>query len=670
MTKCRDIHSLSHLHCWCSGELVASVHPLYAKCRKCGTHVVINNITSEQLKEFYTLNGYWHDYQKNVDNYPSIEQRSYDDFGNRIPVWHEILSRFKSEPEYLLEIGCAHGGFLHYARERGARKVVGVEVDEETCAFARKRFNLSHVVSGLFPDVSLPYDKFDAITGFDVIEHFTDPVKGITAVSKLLKEDGVFVFQTPCYRGESETWNQFKPVEHVHLYDEMSIRELFSLCGLEICEILPGYFKDDMFVIGRKKEGAIKEIASHSNQIQGNNQVNSLLFIRSDAIGDNVLASVILPHVRVHFPYAKITILCQDRVAELYDACPYVDGIISFNWLKAFHEESYRQEILGMVQALNTDLTLNSVYSRDALSDYFAIGTFSSERIALHGDESNIRKDLRDENNTAYTRIIPTAEAPKPEIERHQDFLHGLGISTPPLHPTVWTTAEDERFAVEFFLHHGLDPQKTVAFYPSGQWEGKFYENYPEALSAPLRENGFSLIMFGGGGERDLNARLLRELGVPGVNAAGETTIRQTAAILRRCRIGIGADTGTAHIACAVGTPHVVLLWGGHFGRFFPYSPLTSVVCLPLTCYGCNWHCPYSRPHCVKDIDPVVVESAFRETLGKIADRPRIFAQDYDSWRPGPGEPAWDLFSRFIDLRTVAIVPVSGEQVSRSVNYS
>jgi ADP-heptose:LPS heptosyltransferase len=395
-----------------------------------------------------------------------------------------------------------------------------------------------------------------------------------------------------------------------------------------------------------------------------------ILWIRTDAIGDNVLASAMLPYVRNCYPEARITVLCQDRIEPLYQASPFVDQVISYNWRKAFHEEAYRQEVLDKVQAVNADLTLNSVFSRDALTDYFAIGSFAPERIALHGDESNIREGLRDENNSAYTRIIDIEGSPKSEMERHRDFLRGLGIDAPPLQPLVWTAEEDERFAEEFFLRHGLDPQKTVAFYPSGQWEGKFYNQYPEALTDLFREKGLSVIMFGGGKERDLNNRLLDELGVPGVNAAGETTIRQTAAIIRRCRIGVGADTGTAHIACAVGTPHVVLLWGGHFGRFFPYSPLTSVVCLPLECYGCNWLCPYTRPHCVKDIHPSVVETAIRETLTAVSELPRIFAQDYDSWRPGPGEPGWDLFTRFIDTRSVAIVPVSGDQDSRTVNFS
>jgi ADP-heptose:LPS heptosyltransferase len=390
---------------------------------------------------------------------------------------------------------------------------------------------------------------------------------------------------------------------------------------------------------------------------------NRILWIRTDAIGDNVLASGMLPHIRKRYPGAKITVLCQERVAQLYQAASCVDDVLTFDWWKAFHEESYRQEILAKVQMMQADLALNSVYSRETLNDFFSIGSFATERIALHGDESNIRGDLKNKNNTAYTRIIPTDGTQKPEMERHRDFLRGLGIDAPPLQPMVWTTAEDERFAEDFFARNCLDPVKTLALYPSGQWAGKFYERYPEALSDTLSENGLSVIAFGGGGERELNSRLVKELGVHGVNAAGETTIRQTASILRRCRIGIGADTGTAHIACAVGVPHVVLLWGGHFGRFFPYSPLTSVACLPLECYGCNWKCPHTRPHCVKDIHPSVVKTAFRDTLATQSERPRIFTQDYDSWRPGPGEPRWGLFNRYVDLRSVSIVPVHGGKV-------
>lgn len=239
--------------CWCGGELEESVHPLYGQCLNCKTLVVKKHYTEEELKKFYTMDGYWHDQMVNVHKYPPIEQRAVNDFRDRIPAWYQILIKYKPDVENLLEIGCAHGGFLHYCRERGVKNVVGVEVDENTCAFAREHFNLPYVISGLFPDVSLPFQKFDAITGFDVVEHFLNPINALSEISNLLKNDGVCVFQIPCYRGEGKNWTQFKPDEHVFLYNAENIQLLFEQVGIETIGILPGYFPDDMFFIGQKK---------------------------------------------------------------------------------------------------------------------------------------------------------------------------------------------------------------------------------------------------------------------------------------------------------------------------------------------------------------------------------------------------------------------------------
>jgi hypothetical protein len=130
---------------------------------------------------------------------------------------------------------------------------VGNEPDEETCRFAKDHFDLPYVVGGLFPDVSLPYDTFGAIVGFDVVEHFSKPVGALKRVNDLLSKEGFFLFQIPCYRAEGAGWPQFKPPEHVYLYDSQNIKHLFDRAGLDISQILPGCFKHDMFVMGRKK---------------------------------------------------------------------------------------------------------------------------------------------------------------------------------------------------------------------------------------------------------------------------------------------------------------------------------------------------------------------------------------------------------------------------------
>jgi ADP-heptose:LPS heptosyltransferase/2-polyprenyl-3-methyl-5-hydroxy-6-metoxy-1,4-benzoquinol methylase len=624
--------------CWCGGELVRSTHPLYGQCASCGTQVLREMLSEEKLREFYTMGGYWHEYQNVLANFPTIEQRSVNDFHDRIPFWHQLLSRYNPQPERLLEIGCAHGGFLSYARERGAREVVGVEVDEKTCCFARARFNLPHVVSGLFPDVALPFQKFDMITGFDVIEHFREPEPGIRAVAEHLADDGMFIFQTPCYRGEASNWQQFKADEHLFLYNEQSIRDLFARCGLVVTETLPGYFRDDMFVIGRKAP-----------------VVRRILFLRPDSIGDNVMAAGMLPHLRAKYPQASITVLCQQHIAELYEASPLVDAVIGFNRLSAYHNEQYRNLILEKLQAVKADLALNTLYSREPLYDLFAIGSGALVRVAFNGNLSNIPAEVRDENNRYYTRVIGDDPAPKPELERHREFLAAIGIAAPPLQPLVWITEEDDRTAREFFASQGLVPEKTVALFACGQWGEKIYPHYGQALGAICAEQGLGVIALGAERDAEVNQAILEQIGAPGCNLAGGTTIRQSAAILKLCRIAVGADTGTAHLASAVGTPNVVMLGGGHFGRFQPYSASSSIVCLPLACYQCNWNCSYSRAHCIRDIDPAVVATAFREALAGGSAKPRVYLESKALWHPLTGEPAWSDCTRHLDLQALEI---------------
>lgn len=245
------------LKCWCNGRLSKSIHPAYSRCMDCGTFVLKKQLTDKQLKDFYTFDDYWHTLAVEVKHFPPIEQRAINDFNDRIPIWFDLLRqlnlKYKPAPNFLLEIGCAHGGFLHYCRQHGLKDVVGNEPDEETCRFAKEHFGLPYVISGLFPDVSLPFDKFNAVLGFDVVEHFAEPVRALKKVNNLLTEDGFFLFQIPCYRDESEEWPQFKPPEHIFLYDSENIKYLFESAGLKIVQILQGCFKHDMFVAGHKK---------------------------------------------------------------------------------------------------------------------------------------------------------------------------------------------------------------------------------------------------------------------------------------------------------------------------------------------------------------------------------------------------------------------------------
>ena len=386
--------------------------------------------------------------------------------------------------------------------------------------------------------------------------------------------------------------------------------------------------------------------------------VKSILFLRPDSIGDNVMAASMLSHIRAKYSDAKISVLCQKHIAEIYESSPFVDAVIEFDRLKGYQDEKYRNLIVQKLQVLNVDMALNSLYSRDPLYDLFTINSGARISIAFNGNLCNISADVRDKNNDFYTTVITDNEEHKPELERHRDFLCSIGIDAPPLQPIVWITPDDDRFADNFFASNNLQSKKTIALFVSAQFEAKVYTQYGMALSQICNDYNFTVVAFGLEINHAINQKNLDAIGKRTINLCGKTTLRQTSALLKRCRLAVGADTGTAHIACAVGTPNVILLGGGHFGRFMPYSPLTSVACLPLECYGCNWRCKYQTNHCIKDIAPEVIAKAVHQTLEKSSNMPRVFMQESSLWQHEAGQPTWKMFDAFLKIGSVEIIPV------------
>lgn len=387
--------------------------------------------------------------------------------------------------------------------------------------------------------------------------------------------------------------------------------------------------------------------------------VKNILWIRTDAIGDNVLASSMLPYIKEKYKDATTTVCCQEHIAELYEACPHVDKILVFQKMRIYEDEAYRNTIVNKIRGLNADLALNSVYSREPLTDFLTLASNAKERIAFYGNLCNITEELRDHHNKYYTRLISSGPEHKPELQRYRDFLQEIGIDVPVLKTAIFLTNDDEKFADAFFQSHDLNPNKTIALFASAQFAVRLYEHYGRALSEICKDNSFTVVAFGETGEYGFNQINLDHLGVRTINLSGKTTLRQAAAIIKSCKLAVGSETGLAHIACAVETPNVILLGGGHFGRFMPYSSLTSVVCLPLECYNCDWYCKYQRVHCVRDVSQEVFSLAIQHTLYTLSDKPRIFIQDHPLWTPNDLEPKWKRPEKYLNVTDVDIIPIS-----------
>lgn len=102
-------------------------------------------------------------------------------------------------------------------------------------------------------------------------------------------------------------------------------------------------------------------------------------------------------------------------------------------------------------------------------------------------------------------------------------------------------------------VHHGLG-----GWMPSRAWNAAGYARAAEIIFDTV---GGTLLLIGGPEERDAAQQVARLTSAPMRVLAGCTDVQGLAALLRRCDLYLGPDSGPMQLASALGAP-VVSLWG------------------------------------------------------------------------------------------------------------
>lgn len=76
------------------------------------------------------------------------------------------------------------------------------------------------------------------------------------------------------------------------------------------------------------------------------------------------------------------------------------------------------------------------------------------------------------------------------------------------------------------------------------------------------------------------------------VDMGGMLTLHQLAAVLARCRVVVGGDTGPVHLAAALGVPVVVLFGGSDVSETAPVSPAATILKKEFSCSPCRGKTP------------------------------------------------------------------------------
>jgi heptosyltransferase-2 len=158
----------------------------------------------------------------------------------------------------------------------------------------------------------------------------------------------------------------------------------------------------------------------------------------------------------------------------------------------------------------------------------------------------------------------------------------------------------------------------VVGLVPGAEWATKRWgpDKYA-VLAERLADLGGTIVLLGGPAERDTSARIagLARLAVRDTTG---NSIAEALAVLARCDLVVGGDTGLVHCARGLGCPTVMIFGPTDPGRHH-FAPGQEPVRLGLDCQPCHDHgprrCPLGHHHCMTLLSAEAVAEVARGLL-------------------------------------------------------
>jgi heptosyltransferase III len=281
-----------------------------------------------------------------------------------------------------------------------------------------------------------------------------------------------------------------------------------------------------------------------------------ILFVTATRIGDAVLSTGLISYLVDRYPGARLTIAAGPLAAPLFDAIAALDRLIvvekrpwAVHWLPLY----------AAVASRRWDLVV------DLRGSVLAWLLRAGER-----------------------RVMAKGDADEHRVRQ----LGGLFGLDPPPGPRLWTAPHHERAAA------GLVPTDSpvLAIGPAANWRGKQWRAERFAELAKRLTSGSGLLpgarvaVLAAGHEREQAQPLLDAIPESRrIDLVGRVDLLTAAAVLRRCAIFIGNDTGLMHIAAACATPTLGLFGPSPSRQYAPWGPRAAFVCStdpPETMFG------------------------------------------------------------------------------------
>jgi len=341
-----------------------------------------------------------------------------------------------------------------------------------------------------------------------------------------------------------------------------------------------------------------------------------LLIRATNWVGDAIMALPALQAVRKRFVDAHVAILALPYVAQIYEGQGVADELIAYDRKKEHAGIRGRERLAAALKSMQFDSALLLQNAFDAAWIAWRAGI--PERIGYS----------RDGRGILLTKAIPVPKAG--EIPAHERFYYlelarraGWLESLPDvagiaLHVTAEQTEKAEEKLRALGGRVGITRVAVGAGASYGSAKCWPPERFAQALNQLRRERDADIVLFGPPAESNVSAAIQAGLSRPALDLTGKTQIAELPALLSRCSVFLGNDSGAMHVAAAVGLPVVAVFGPTDPGGTSPVTPRCAIVQEKPYCSPCFLRrCPTDH-RCMTAVTPEMVSAPLLRALTEV----------------------------------------------------
>jgi heptosyltransferase-2 len=341
-----------------------------------------------------------------------------------------------------------------------------------------------------------------------------------------------------------------------------------------------------------------------------------LLIRATNWVGDAIIALPALQAVRNRFPAAQISILALPYVADIYRGQDVADELIPYDRDGEHKGIGGKEKLADVLRSKKFDTALLLQNAFDAAWIAWRAGI--PERIGYH----------RDARGFLLTKAIPVPRAG--EIPAHERYYYlelvrraGWIDALPEILEISLRVSEDHSRQAEAKLQRCGSQAAAIriamgagASYGSAKcWPP---ERFARAINQLLKERKADVLLFGTPAEAEVSAEIRARLDQPAVDLTGKTEISELPALLSRCTVFLGNDSGAMHVAAAVGLPIVAVFGPTDPKGTAPVTPRCTIVQEKPYCSPCFLRrCPTDH-RCMTVIAPDRVSDGILKGLAEV----------------------------------------------------